>query len=107
VFSDGLSEGRTRDINEGFPFDSDPYTEHYDYLSDSDLEDGSSCSEEEEEESPEGDLNSPRRPEDVPDSGMSKIIVSGSQLSPPLPVETSAANGSDRSTPLIVGRFQI
>ncbi|KAF9779832.1 hypothetical protein BJ322DRAFT_1167035 [Thelephora terrestris] len=37
----GFSEGRTKDINGGFPpgADSFPYTDHYDYLSDSDLED--------------------------------------------------------------------
>ena len=46
MFSDGFSEGQTRDINEEFPSDSHPYTEYYDYLSDSDLEDGSCCSEE-------------------------------------------------------------
>lgn len=39
MFSDGFSEGQIRDINEGFPSDSSPYTESYDYLSDSDLED--------------------------------------------------------------------
>lgn len=38
-----------RDINEGFPPDSTPYTEYYDYTSDSDLEDESSGSEEDEE----------------------------------------------------------
>jgi len=53
VFSDGFSEGQTRDINGEFPTDSYPYTEHYDYLSDSDLEDGSCCSEEEYAEAPE------------------------------------------------------
>ena len=42
-----------RDISGEFPSDSDPYTEHYDYLSDSDLEDGSSCSEDEHVEAPE------------------------------------------------------
>jgi len=39
VFSDGFSEGRLKDIDESFPPDSLPYTEDYDYLSDSDLED--------------------------------------------------------------------
>ena len=42
MFSDGFSEGQTRDINEGFPSDTHPYTESYDYLSDSDLEDDES-----------------------------------------------------------------
>jgi len=36
-----------RDINGEFPSESHPYTEDYDYLSDSDLEDGSSHSGEE------------------------------------------------------------
>ena len=42
MFSDGFSEGQTRNINEGFPSDTHPYTESYDYLSDSDLEDDES-----------------------------------------------------------------
>ena len=49
MFSDGFSEGKLRDIKGGFPPDSNPYTEDYDYLSDSDLEDGSHSGEEEEE----------------------------------------------------------
>ena len=44
-----------RDIEGEFPSDSHPYTEHYDYLSDSDLEDEPSCSEEEYAEAPEDD----------------------------------------------------
>ena len=55
MFSDGFSEGQIRDINEEFPSESHPYTEDYDYLSDSDLEDVSCCSEEEYAEAPEGD----------------------------------------------------
>ena len=39
MFSDGFSEGETRDINEEFPSDSPSHTNSYDYLSDSDLED--------------------------------------------------------------------
>jgi hypothetical protein len=43
VFPDAFSEGRTKDSNEGFPVppgaDPFPYTDNYDYLSDSDLED--------------------------------------------------------------------
>ena len=42
MFSDGFSEGQARDINGGFPTDTLPYTESYDYLSDSDLEDDES-----------------------------------------------------------------
>jgi hypothetical protein len=50
VFSNGFSEGQARDIDEGFPPDALPYTESYDYLSDSDLED-------DEPGSPRGDCN--------------------------------------------------
>ena len=39
MLSAGFSEGETRDINEEFPSDSPSYTDSYDYLSDSDLED--------------------------------------------------------------------
>ena len=39
MFSNEFLEGQIRDINEGFPPDSLPYAESYDYLSDSDLED--------------------------------------------------------------------
>jgi len=61
VFSDAFSEGQARNISGEFPSDSDPYTEHYDYLSDSDLEDESSCSEEECAEAPESDVPSSSR----------------------------------------------
>ena len=50
MFSEGFSEGQIRDINEGFPADSEPHTESYDYLSDSDLEEESSFSREGEDE---------------------------------------------------------
>ena len=53
-----------RDIDGEFPSDSHPYIEHYDYLSDSDLEDDSSCSGEDYEGTHEDDnpelLSSPR-----------------------------------------------
>ena len=58
MFSDGFSEGQLKDIDEGFPSGSVPYTEYYDYSSDSDLEDESPCSGEDEGEeqsrSPQG-----------------------------------------------------
>jgi hypothetical protein len=41
-----------RDIEEGFPSDSDSYTEYYDYWSDSDLEDESEAEDEEPAENP-------------------------------------------------------
>ncbi|KAF9649997.1 hypothetical protein BDM02DRAFT_3268320 [Thelephora ganbajun] len=66
LFSDASSEGQTRDIDGGFPSDSQPYTEYYDYLSDSDLEDDPSCFEEEEEESSED--GSPKLPHGPHDS---------------------------------------
>jgi hypothetical protein len=69
VLSDGFSEGQLRNINEGFPPDSTPYTEHYDYLSDSDLEDDYACSEEDEEKPHEyHDAKEPNTEEDEPKS---------------------------------------
>ena len=53
MFSDAFSEGQLRDISEEFPTGSS--TEVYDYLSDSDLEDECSYSEEEYAESTEED----------------------------------------------------
>lgn len=64
VFSDRFSEGQTRDINGGFPSDTLPYTDSYDYLSDSDLEDESSSFGESEEPS-EG--YKPGQPRDTQD----------------------------------------
>ena len=94
MFSDSFSEGQERDINGGFPSDSDPYAEHYDYLSDSDLEDESSYSEEEDEEPLEGERDSWRGLEDTPD----QTVVSD----PPLPVGTSEARNNNRSTPFTI-----
>ena len=69
MLSDRYSEGQTKDISEGFPSDADPHTEYYGYLSDSDLEVESSCSEEDEEKPYEGEdteepaeRNEPRSP---------------------------------------------
>ena len=45
-----------RDINGEFPTDSHPYTEDYDYLSDSDLEDGEEDAETPEDDDPEVSL---------------------------------------------------
>ena len=55
------------DINEGFPSDAVPRTEYYDYLSDSDLEDGDYCSEDEESPHEDGGTKSPPE-EDDPES---------------------------------------
>ena len=54
MFLDAFSEGQSRDVNGEFPTGSST-TEGYDYLSDSDLEDECSCSDEEYAESAEGD----------------------------------------------------
>jgi len=66
-----------KDIDGGFPSDSHPYTEDYDYLSDSDLEDESSYSGEEYAEAVEnGDPEMPSSPHD-----------SSSQVPPATPLE--------------------
>lgn len=57
MFSDGYSEGRLKDIDESFPPDSLPFTEDYDYLSDSDLEDEES---EQEQDSRDAGLQVPQ-----------------------------------------------
>ena len=38
VFSDGFSEGTLKNLRDGFPPDEEPYTDSYEYLSDSDLD---------------------------------------------------------------------
>lgn len=103
MFSDGFSEGRTRDISGGFPSDSHPYTDHYDYLSDSDLEDETHCPE---EEDGEYDRNSQQSPAYAPDQESSRITISDDS-SPCLPsVETSEAKNNERSTPLPIECFR-
>jgi len=84
VFSDSFSEGQERDINEGFPFDSVPYAEHYDYQSDSDLED----------EELEGERGSKWGLGDALDLETSQTVVS--EL--PSLAETSEAKNGRRST---------
>ena len=79
MFSDGFLEAQTRDITEGFPPNSFPYTDHYEYLSDSDLED--SFEEEEEDSAEHGEQELPRRPQDS-DSDIPPAATSGG---PPLP----------------------
>ena len=97
VFSDGYSEGQLRDIGGGFPPDSDPYIEDYDYLSDSDLEDGSSHSEDEEglqdgSGSWQQGLDGARDPESP------QAIVPNNPPSRPLLVETTEVQNNDRSS---------
>lgn len=38
VFSERFSEGEFKNLRDGFPSDEQPYTDFYEYLSDSDLE---------------------------------------------------------------------
>jgi hypothetical protein len=92
VFSDSFSEGQVRDINGEFPSDSNPYTEHYDYLSDSDLEDESSCSEEEDDEPSEDDRNSRQSVENAPDPKSPKTPVSDPPPPRRMSAETSRRN---------------
>ena len=94
MFSDTFSEGQTRDINGGFPPDSHPYTEEYDYLSDSDLEDRSSWSDEEDEEPSNRD--SQQRHEDTSDQGTSRTIIPDKPLPDPSSVEISEVQNNDR-----------
>ena len=93
MFSDGFSEGQTRDINEGFPSESNPYADQYDYLSDSDLEDESLCSEGEGEEPFEEAL----------DPTTSHTVASDLQSS----VETREAQNNDRLISFTIERFPI
>ena len=95
MFSDTFSEGQTRDINEGFPPDSHPCTEEYDYLSDSDLEDGSSWSDEEDEELSEADCDPQQMYRDASDQGTSQNVIPGNTLSRPSSVGTSEAQNND------------
>jgi hypothetical protein len=80
VFSDGFSEGALKNLRDGFPSDEKPYTDFYEYLSDSDLDEdeGSADLEEEEgyttsDDSPSDDttIDSPARETGgaVPDQG--------------------------------------
>ena len=104
VFSDAFSEGQTRDINEGFPSDSHLYTEDYDYLSDSDLEDESSHSEGD-EEPPETRHNSRQSPKDGPaaDPRTPETVVPDPLPRHPSSVEICEARTNDRSTSFTVG----
>jgi len=108
VLSDGFSEGQTRDINRGFPSDSRPYTDDYDYLSDSDLEDEPFCREEEDEDPSEVDDPKPSRgselrvplilpSEDLPRPAADVTEVQNDDKSAPMPIEPS--NISDQLVP--------
>jgi hypothetical protein len=98
VFSDGFSEGQLRDINRGFPSDSLPYTDDYDYLSDSDLEDESSHSGKEEEELQDVSGGGMRQGLDGGgDSQSPQTITSNNPSSCPSSVETTEVRNGDRS----------
>ena len=93
MLSDEYSEGQAKDMNEGFPSDVDIHTEYYGYLSDSDLEVESCCSEREggrhedgdSSEPAEGDeLGPPQDPQD-PDSRVPPSMTFGGS-----PVATEA-----------------
>ena len=84
-----------RDISGEFPSDSDPYTEHYDYLSDSDLEDGSSCSEDEHVEAPE--CIAPSSPQDSD----SRVLSTTPLDHPPQPLTyADEVQNDDRLVPI-------
>ena len=93
MFSDAFLEGQTRDINGEFPSDSHPYTEHYDYQSDSDLEDESYRSDEEYEGPTEGNPELPWIPQD-PDSQAPPTATS--EHPPPPPPDSNEAHNGNR-----------
>ncbi|KAF9779861.1 hypothetical protein BJ322DRAFT_346991 [Thelephora terrestris] len=100
LFSEGFSKGRLRDINDGFPSDSHPYTEDYDYLSDSDLEEGSSCLGEDEGEPQEAEDDNSHQI--LENAEVTQPAVSDSPPPAPLIIE---AQGDNRSIPLLVRCF--
>ena len=103
MFSDGFLEGQTRDINEEFPFDSHPYTEYYDYLSDSDLEDGSSCSEEDYAEASEN--IDPELPSSLWD--LDPQVPSTTPLDHPPQSSTDVGGVDERLAPIFLGPSNI
>ena len=89
MFSDGFSEGQLRDINGEFPSDSNPYTEYYDYLSDSDLE-------EEDEEPPEDHPKSRKRRRGALDPKTPRANISDTPPRYPSSADASKARNNDR-----------
>ncbi|KAF9779863.1 hypothetical protein BJ322DRAFT_346975 [Thelephora terrestris] len=91
LFSGGFSEGQLWDISGGFPTDFDPYVEDYDYLSDSDLEDGPSCLGEDEGGTHGDDGGNPQqRHENAEAMRTHQPVVPNSMLPDPLSEETIA-----------------
>jgi len=76
-----------KDINGGFPSDSHLFTDDYEYLSDSDLED--------EEPQEDGGRDPRQRRKDAPDPQTSQTTVSDSPLSRSS-VEASEVQNDDR-----------
>ena len=104
MFSDGASEGQIRDINGEFPSDSHPYTENYDYLSDSDLEDVSYYSEEEYAEAPEND--DPELPSSPRDSDL-QVPSTPLDHPPQSSGDVSEVENDERSAPISLGSSNI
>ena len=92
MFSDGFSEGQTRDINDGFPAHSHPYADEYDYMSDSDLEDGCSSSGEDEELHENCGSQNENREDTLPTN------VPTSPPPPPSPVEANEEAQNDKKS---------
>jgi hypothetical protein len=106
VFSDEFTEGRQHDVYGGFPADSQHYTDDYRYLSDSDLEDGSSYSGEDEEEPQRGDGGtSQRRDEKMGFAQEFHTVIPGDPSQPPSPAEEIESPDSNRSLPSFVRYF--
>ena len=82
----------------GFPLDSDPYTEDYDYLSDSDLEDGSSHSKEDEEGLQDGRGSWQQGLDGAGDPESPQATAPNNPPSRPLLVETTEVQNNDRSS---------
>ena len=100
MFSDGFSEGQTRDIDGGFPSDSYPYTDDYDYLSDSDLEDVPSFSEEEDEEPPKDD--GPKLPSSSRGSESRVPLATLFEDPPRPPPDVTNVQNDDKSAPMLI-----
>ena len=96
MLSDAFSEGQSRDINAEFPSESLPYTEVYDYLSDSDLEDEGSCSEEEDTEAPESDNPELPPSSQALDSDPQEPSTAPSEHPPQLSPDAGEAQDGDR-----------
>ena len=105
MLSDAFSEGQARDINGEFPSNSDPYTEHYDYLSDSDLEEGTSCSEEEYTGAPESD--DPKLPSSPRGSDSQVPSTTLLHHPPQSSAGVSEVQIDDRSAPISLGSSNI